>query len=118
MLSKPPRAHSDIVVLARTIPPAELRFPGGLNAGWILLLRKGSAEYFHHLRTNHALFAIQSCRLGCSLAHPSSLNLAMFRDTHMGPTSPRLERYQFGGTVVSVSCSIATVTRRQIVAPA
>jgi hypothetical protein len=36
----------------------------------------------------------------------------------MGPLSPRSEHYQFGGPVVSVSCSIATVTRRQIAAPA
>src|ERR1700730_2093071 len=39
-------------------------------------------------------------------------------DTHVGPSSPRLEHYQFSGPVVSVSCSIATVTRRQIAAPA
>jgi hypothetical protein len=44
-------------------------------------------------------------------------SLAMFRDTHMGPSSPTLEHYQFSGPVVSVSFSIATVTRRQIAAP-
>ena len=32
--------------------------------------------------------------------------------THMGPLSRRSEHYQLGGPVVSVSCSIATVTRR------
>jgi hypothetical protein len=30
----------------------------------------------------------------------------------------RSDHYQCGGPVVSVSCSIATVTRRQIAAPA
>jgi hypothetical protein len=67
----------------------------------------------------HPSFAIQSCRLGCSLAHPSIPNRTVpwrFSVTLM--SSPRSNDYQFSGPVVSVSCSIATVTRRQIAAPA
>jgi hypothetical protein len=45
-------------------------------------------------------------------------SLAMFRDSHMGSPSPRSEHYQCSGPVVSVSCSIATVTLRQIAAAA
>jgi hypothetical protein len=51
--------------------------------------------------------------------HPEpNRSLAMFRYAHMGPPPPGLENYQLNGPVVSVSCSIATVIRRQIAAPA
>src|ERR1700719_4582829 len=83
---------------------------------------RGLLSVFTILISIHPSFAIQSCRLGCSLRpsqHPEpNGSLAMFLGTHMGPPSPRSERCQFGGPVVSVSCSIATVTRRQIAAPA
>jgi hypothetical protein len=68
----------------------------------------------------HPLFACKAAGSAASpIQHPEpGRSLAMFRDTHMGRFSAKLDHHQFSDPVVSVSCSIATVTRRQIAAPA
>src|SRR5438445_12709539 len=87
-----------------------------------LLAGGAMIRWFTVALTNGEIYVIEAC--SCNQEEddfwrqPENTDLLGPSDCGRIIRGKRSDQYQCGGPVVSVSCSIATVTRRQIAAPA